>query len=795
MIEGDAGNQDAVFKVHLSRDPAQSITLDYTTSDGSAQAGQDYQTTSGQLTFTPGGSLSQEVSVPVTGDTVVEPSEFFNLVFTPSAQLASGGDGAAGTGRILDDDAHATLPVLSISDAVAGEGSSNFDKFLTFSLTLTEPAVNDVTVDFETVPGTALDDIDYDSLFQVDSLVIPAGHVGGAISVRTVADNAAETDEFFTLELTNVTNAVFAGGATRVAGTGTILDDDTNGNRLALHVGDTQLIEGDSGQHEAVFTVHLSTPSDQALSLPYTTTDGSAVAGQDYDAVTGTLAFEPGETVKAVHVPVSGDEAVEDSEFFNLALTPPLQLASGANGAAGTARILDDDADAVLPVLSISDAVAGEGSSNFDKFLTFSLTLTEPAVNDVTVDFETVPGTALDDIDYDSLFQVDSLVIPAGHVGGAISVRTVADNAAETDEFFTLELTNVTNAVFAGGATRVAGTGTILDDDTNGNRLALHVGDTQLIEGDSGQHEAVFTVHLSTPSDQALSLPYTTTDGSAVAGQDYDAVTGTLAFEPGETVKAVHVPVSGDEAVEDSEFFNLALTPPLQLASGANGAAGTARILDDDADAVLPVLSISDAVAGEGSSNFDKFLTFSLTLTEPAVNDVTVDFETVPGTALDDIDYDSLFQVDSLVIPAGHVGGAISVRTVADNAAETDEFFTLELTNVTNAVFAGGATRLAGTGTILDDDTNGNRLALYVGDTQVIEGDSGQHEAVFTVHLSTPSDEALSLAVHDNRRLSGRGPGLRRGDGHAGAFEPGETVKAVHVPVSGDEAVGGQRVL
>ena len=201
------------------------------------------------------------------------------------------------------------LPVLSISDAVASEGSSNFDKFLTFTLTLTEPAVNDVTVNFATVSGTALNGADYDVLGEDDVVVIPAGHDSGAISVRTVADNAVETDEFFTLELTNVTNAVFAGGVELLRGAGTIRDDDGGGAKLGLFVVDHQILEGAVGNTRvAGVPVMLSRPFDQEITLEFETQQtGDATAGTDYTTTTGTVTFKPGQTVAGALVPVIGD--------------------------------------------------------------------------------------------------------------------------------------------------------------------------------------------------------------------------------------------------------------------------------------------------------------------------------------------------------------------------------------------------------------------------------------------------------------------------------------------------------
>ena len=107
-----------------------------------------------------------------------------------------------------------------------------------------------------------------------------------------------------------------------------------------LTVNDIRVTEGNSGTTTARFTVTLSAPSSQTVTADYATSDGTAVAGSDYDAVSGTLTFAPGETSKNVDVPVRGDVNAEYNETFFLTLRNPsgatLQKASGF-------AIIDDD--------------------------------------------------------------------------------------------------------------------------------------------------------------------------------------------------------------------------------------------------------------------------------------------------------------------------------------------------------------------------------------------------------------------------------------------------------------------
>ena len=109
-----------------------------------------------------------------------------------------------------------------------------------------------------------------------------------------------------------------------------------------LSVTDVSQDEGDSGQTDMTFTVTLSGNTDNLpVSSHYQTADGTATSGSDYDAVSGTLTFAPGETSKTINVPVNGDTTVEDDETLTLELSDVQFATPAALSATGT--IVDDD--------------------------------------------------------------------------------------------------------------------------------------------------------------------------------------------------------------------------------------------------------------------------------------------------------------------------------------------------------------------------------------------------------------------------------------------------------------------
>ena len=121
-----------------------------------------------------------------------------------------------------------------------------------------------------------------------------------------------------------------------------------NGNPLSgqsspptLSINDVSATEGNSGTTPANFTVSLSTPAASTIKVNYATQDGSAQAGSDYQAASGTLTFNPGDKTKTIPISVIGDTNVEANETFSVNLSNPAGATLGK--AQGTGTIVNDD--------------------------------------------------------------------------------------------------------------------------------------------------------------------------------------------------------------------------------------------------------------------------------------------------------------------------------------------------------------------------------------------------------------------------------------------------------------------
>jgi serralysin len=127
-----------------------------------------------------------------------------------------------------------------------------------------------------------------------------------------------------------------------------------------VSVNDVSVVEGQSGSTAATFTLSLSSPASAQVSVGYATANGTAMAGNDYAAASGTATFAPGETQKTITVTVAGDTVVENDETFSVVLgnaSAGLAIGDGQ----GDATILNDDQPPNQPPVAAASATPTSG--------------------------------------------------------------------------------------------------------------------------------------------------------------------------------------------------------------------------------------------------------------------------------------------------------------------------------------------------------------------------------------------------------------------------------------------------
>ena len=279
----------------------------------------------------------------------------------------------------------------------------------------------------------------------------------------------------------------------------------------------------------------------------------------------GTLTFAPGETTKTITVPVLGDTVVEPNETFVVNLTAPTN-ATHRRRPGGRHHPQRRRA----PCVSIDNATVTEGNTGTANAV-FTVSLSTASSQTVTVQYATANGTATAGSDYTAGSRhADLRPRPDDHDHHRPGPRRHR-RRAERDLRRQPHL-RPTNATIGDSQ----GIGTIINDDGP----VLSIGNATVTEGNTGTANAVFTVSLSTASSQTVTVRYATANGTATAGSDYTAVSGTLTFAPGQLTRTIAVPVLGDTVVEPNETFVVNLTSPTNATLSDSQGAGT--ILNND---------------------------------------------------------------------------------------------------------------------------------------------------------------------------------------------------------------------
>ncbi|MCB0923554.1 MAG: hypothetical protein KDB50_03260 [Mycobacterium sp.] len=230
----------------------------------------------------------------------------------------------------------ATLPRLSVADASVVEGNFGTPSMV-FTVSLSAASADVVTVGYTTSNGSAYAD---DYVPAVGLLTFAPGETSKNVAVGVVGDSLVELDEQFTLNLSGATNAAISRGVA----VGTILNDDVDQSPAVLptvSIADLSVTEGNGAHAHFMFMVTLSKASTDAVTVQYATSDGTAVAGADYSATSGTVTFQPGVMSQMVHVDIAGDTDVEPDETFTVTLSNPSGATIARANATGT--IVNDD--------------------------------------------------------------------------------------------------------------------------------------------------------------------------------------------------------------------------------------------------------------------------------------------------------------------------------------------------------------------------------------------------------------------------------------------------------------------
>ena len=299
---------------------------------------------------------------------------------------------------------------------------------------------------------------------------------------------------------------------------------------------------------------------------------------------------------------------------------------------------------------------------------------------------------------------------------------------------------------------------------------------------DEDGSQAALSVELSQASTDTVTVDYATSDGSALAGDDYTATSGTLTFATGETVKAIIVPILDDATYEPTQQFDVTLSNPTGATLPTYPGAAI-NIRDDESP---PTASIDDVTVGEDAGT----MTLTLNLSHEsshrtAYRTVTSD---VGGTATQGADYVNFISGAEAIItvPAGDTQASFDIAITDDAAAESSETITIRWRiEVINNAGEATPNTIDFTGTITDNDSETNPVTTLVRNTTETSNSSsnGTHAQSFrtgtnpTGYTITEVRILLGVDVPGNNQTAAK---ISEDDGG----EPGNVVATLTNPSS-----------
>ena len=282
IVEGSSATANLAFTVSLSAASSQTVTVNYTTVNGTATAGTDYTAKTGILTFTPG-QISQIITVPILNDNLNEADETFTVSLSNGVNATINTATAVGTGKITDTLASSVTTILPSevenltligTTAINGTGNINNNTITGNSAnnTLNGEAGNDTMIGgagIDTLIGGLGDDI-----YQVDTTtdVITELAAQGTDTIQSSVTFSLAT-------LTNIENLTLTGTAA-INGTGNTLNNRITGNSA------NNILNGGTGINTLIGSL-----GDDIYQVDTTTDIITELATQGNDTIQSSVTF------------------------------------------------------------------------------------------------------------------------------------------------------------------------------------------------------------------------------------------------------------------------------------------------------------------------------------------------------------------------------------------------------------------------------------------------------------------------------------------------------------------------
>ena len=739
------------------------VTVNYATANGTATAAADYTAVSGTLTFEPG-TMRRRIAVPLLDDTATESEETLRVALSNARHASLPRAGATAGGTIRDDEG---LPAVGIAVhpdlAVAGRIAEGADA--RFVLNRSGAAATALTVGVrQTFTGY------YESARQpLHEVTFATGAATLTVAVPTRNDQTDENDGAVAVALVAASAADYT-----VSGSGTatlrVTDDDPEPQVYLYVEGRKHQVEA-APRHRRV-SIRLDPDSEKEVTVSYATANGTATAGTDYVAASGTVTFPAGRLPTVRHyVGLLDDDVAEDAESFDFTLSNAVNASLDLTRSEVTLTIVDDDH---LPAVEIDwgPRISGELWEGFQGAVELTRAGGDNAAPlEVTlqVAFEGNYSARWNGVDISGQQHAVKVVIPAGESSVTAPFAMVDNGRDQSDGWLTVAVAYPfpTPHYRIGDANRVRAP--IRDDDPP-PAAAIRA-----LNGAAGPEAGApleFEVVLLGDTEHTVTVSYATADGTALAGADYRAAAGTLKFAPGRMSRTIAVALLDDQAPEQDEHFTVSLRTAVhaRLAPAESSARGTINADDDHLPRVTAV--VSPAAVTEGAQP-----SFRVRRTGSTAASLAVNVELASEG-----DFAAPFR-RTTTIGAGQDGVLLQPRTVDDAVDEADGALTL-------TVLPGDGYRPAvpasAVVSVRDDDPAPALAIRTVGDARVAEGAGHLDFAIGFASEQDRTARTVQVAYTVIAGTAAAGTDYVATDGIV-ALAPGERAATVRVAIAQDD--------
>lgn len=661
-------------------------TVDYTVTNGTAIEGVDFVFDTYQLEFDVLGRAYLDFKV--VDNERFEENKTFTITLSNPTKGFRLGDITTLEVTIVEDDPAPSPGIFSFNKtAVYEAGESEGVVTVAVYRSGNPDWEDDVTVDYYTAEtgeaGDATSGADYTAVN--GTLIFGKGEAVKTISIPIIDDSEEEGIERFDVKLTNATGGATIDGTASSKRIG-ILDNDSGSAKAKLSFSHEEEAVEENYEYMEAHPYYLTIKRTGSLSgqvtVDYATVDGTALAGQDYEAKSGTITFQPGETAKQVGIKLIDDSLLEAEEDFSIVLSNP---SSGAElGAITSFKIkVQDNENVQIGVFQFdqSSYTVDETSGNFS----FKIIRTGGSSGAVMVKVYDIPGTALEFDDYFFGNMPGYMLFEDGQTEGKMTAEIYEDELVEGDETFQLKLE------VGGGAIEHANSivpVTITDAPVGATpgKFRFKSAYSEVSEGDGQVYVTVSRSSAYGNVSGVASVVYSVYDGTAVGGSDFVGATGTLTFAENELERTIAIPIIDDSTVEGKERFTVRLSNPT---------GGTAIVYPDTTEITIKDNDVVQGSGGKLSFETAKFYTIEeagpvsmkVLRSEGTAGVVTVQYNLVAKTAQAGQDY--VAASGTLTFNPGETVKSFTVTILDDAIPDNLESFVIKLSNPTGGAILG----------------------------------------------------------------------------------------------------------